>query len=257
MNKKIIIMILVFILPFFANGCARGKVKVKKDGNDYSLSINASNIMLGEIIKELIEKCKISVVIHGETISSRLIKVKFKELSLEQGIKKLMSAAGIKKYVIKYGENGSYKSEVRKLILWDGSEKAEKELIKTEKKEYGVAEDALPKDLESFKTRYEWEDEETRELAGYLIEFMPNPTKYPGMKELARELDKRIKDGEKGKVDEKMFYQALESIVPPSVAPMMMASIKEHAQEYKSGERSSEITHESAQELHQKYFIKQ
>jgi hypothetical protein len=100
------------------------------------------------------------------------------------------------------------------------------------------SEDAFRGKLEDFKARYEWEDAGTRELADYLLTVMPDPAKGPGLNELIKALDKRMKEGEEEKVDEELFYQAVRDTVPPHIEPFMMESIKNHRQTYRRQEEA-------------------
>jgi hypothetical protein len=216
-----------------------------------TLSINANNVILEKIIKELAEKCTITVVIYEKSILSRPIRLSFKELSIERGIKKVIQAAGITNHLITYRSNDQNRSEVSEVTLLGNSGNAEgiafpKETIAREGGKEGTtyvyanvpSEDALRGKLEAFKARYEWEDAETRELADYLLTVMPVPAKGPGLDELIKALDRRMKEGDEDTVDEELLYQAIGDTVPPDIEDFMMESIKNHSQHYRSGEET-------------------
>jgi hypothetical protein len=223
-------------------------VSVNEFFDGYTLSINANNVTLEKIIKELGEKYTIKVVIYEKAILSPSIRVSFKDLSIEQGIKKVIKAAGIKNHLIRYRNNDTNRSEVSALALLGNSGKEEGRAftqepmaIETEKEDttyvYGdvPSEDTLREKIESFKARYEWEDVETRELADYLLKVMPDPAKGPGLDELIKALDRRMKEGDEDTVDEELLYQAIGETVPPHIEPFMMESIKNYSQKYTSG----------------------
>ena len=226
-------------------------VSLAECSGGYTLSINANNVILGKILEELAEKCTIRVVIYEKAIVYRPISVSFQEVSFEEGIKKLVKAAGITNHLITYRNNGSNGSEVSEVALLGSSGKAEGIALTTEARDMETGkEDTIPVDgdvppedtvrekIESFKARYEWADGETRELAGYLLTVMPDPAKGSGLDELTKALDRRMKEGDEETVNEKLLYQAIGDTVPPHIAPFMMESIKNHSQKYRSGEET-------------------
>ena len=79
---------------------------------------------------------------------------------------------------------------------------------------------------------------------------MPEPARDPGMEALMNELDWRIAAEENGAIDEEIFFQALENIVPSHLAPVMMDSIKQYSQRYKTG-TLYEIDEQSPNQLYQ------
>ena len=64
---------------------------------------------------------------------------------------------------------------------------------------------------------------------------MPDSVKGPGINTLREELDRKIRSGENDTVDEEIFFQSIEQIVPSNVAPIMMKSIKNYSSRYKNG----------------------
>ena len=87
---------LLYILSVWAQaGKTEAIISVTEFSGDSTLSINANNDTLEKILKELSEKCTITVVIYDKAILSRSITLSFKDLSIEQGIKKVLQAAGI------------------------------------------------------------------------------------------------------------------------------------------------------------------
>ena len=86
-------------------------------------------------------------------------------------------------------------------------------------------------------------DEETEELAGHLLELMPEPARGSGVEELMKALDRKIATEANDTVDEKIFFQALEDTAPSHLAPVMMDSIKHYAQGYREG-----ATHEKLEQ---------
>jgi hypothetical protein len=265
MAKNVLSLTLISLLfcsvsVWAARGKAEDVVFVNKSLDAYTLSINASNVILEKILEELVEKCTIRVVVYEKAIMYHPISVSFKDLGIEQGITKVIKAAGIKNHLIRYRNNGENRSEVAELVLLGSSGKAEEIAftkgpmkIKTGKEGtthvYGdvPSEDTFLEKIESFKARYEWEDAETRELAGYLLNVTPNPAKDPGLDELIKALDRRIKEGDEDTVDEELFYQAIGDTVPPHIAPFMMEHLKDYGQQYKGGEETDSSERSSNQ----------
>ena len=186
-------------------------VSVTECSGGYTLSINANNVPLGKILEELAEKCTITVVIYEKAMLSRPISVSFQEVSIEEGIKKVVRAAGITNHLITYRNNGNNVSEVSELALLGSSEKAEGMALTTETREIETgkedttpvdgdvpSEDTVREKIESFKARYEWEDGETRELADYLLTVMPDPAKGSGLDELTKALDSKDEGRRRG-----------------------------------------------------------
>jgi len=222
-------------------------VSVTKFSGASTLSINATNVALEKILKELSEKCAIKVVIYEKAILSRFITMSFKDVSIEQGIKKILQAGGITNHFITYRNYGKNRSEVSELALLGNSGKTEGITFTTESMDiemgkervpyvYGdvPSEDALQRKVEDFTARYEWEDAETRELADYLLTIMPDPAKRSGLDELIQSLDKRMKEGDENTVDEELFYEAIGDTLPPHIEPFMMETIKSYSLKHKS-----------------------
>jgi len=247
-----ITLFLFYIVSVWAREAATEAIVAATEySGGYTLSINANNVTLGKILEELAERCTITVVIYEKGILLRPISVSFKEVSIEEGIKKVIKAAGITNHLITYRNNGKKGSEVSALALLGSSGKAEGTALTTERIEIEAVkkdttpvlgdlppEDTLQEKIESFKARYEWEHTEVRELADYLLTGMPDPVKGSGLDELTKALDKRVKERNKDTVDEELFYQAIGDTVPPHIEPFMMESIKNYSQQYKSGKEA-------------------
>ena len=202
-------------------------VSVTHSSGGYTLFINANTVPLGRILEELAEQCTITVAIYERALLFRPISVSFQGVSIEEGIKKLVKAAGITNHFITYRNNAKNGSEVSEFTLLSSSGKTEGIALTTGTgdRETGK-EDTIPVDgdvppedtarekIESFKGRYKWEDGETRELAEYLLTVMPDPVRGTGLDELTEALDRRITEGDKDTVDEKLLYQAIGDTVP-------------------------------------------
>jgi hypothetical protein len=192
----------------------------------------------------------------------------FKNAPLEQGIKLLLKKSGIKNYLIQYRNDEKNRTTVAVLTVLGSNTKTDqktitKEVINTREGKASIAssgkslssDDEFTNKITALKKRYQWTDEETEKLAGYLLELMPEPTRGPGMEALMDELDWRIAAEGNDAVDEEIFFQALESTVPPHLAPVMMNSIKHYSQRYKAGTVPA-ADEQSPNELYQEIMSK-
>jgi len=194
---------------------------VKRESSGYTFSINADGVRLDKILNELVEKCSIKVVINDKEIASHPVSIKFRDLSIEQGVKRIVKSANITNYLIKYAENGTVDSEVVEVIILGN--------MKTDNN----GKDEFSQKIEAFKEQYEWENDEVQEVAGHLLKLMPNEAKNePGLEILQEALDLKVHDAGK-RVSERMFLDAIKSIVPPSVAPAMINLIEKCVQKFK------------------------
>ena len=94
---------------------------------------------------------------------------------------------------------------------------------------------------------------ETRDLADYLLTVMPDPAKGSGLDELIKALDRRMKEGDEDTVDEELLYQAIGDTVPPHIETFMIESIKNHSQQYRSGE-ATDSSEKSPNQLYRDFM---
>jgi hypothetical protein len=223
-------------------------VSVKKSSDGYTLSINAHNFTLEKLLEKLTSQFPLQVITYGVDISQP-VTINFKDLSLERGIKRLLMQSGINNHFIEYRNDEKSRAHITVLtLLGNGTKTGEKTItdktILTNKKQASITlsttESYSPKNefsekITALKERYEWADENTKELAGYLLGVMPEPARDLGMEALMNKLDEKIAAEGNDVVDEKIFFQALENTAPSHLAPVMMNSIKQYTQRYKAG----------------------
>lgn len=254
---------------------AKKSITVKSVSKGQHISINAHNVPLQDILHELADTCNIKVVLHERDIAAQPVTIYFDDLEIKQGLRKLVLAAGITNYIINSKDNRKHGSEVTELIIIGtkargsaivfeaGAGSIEPSGVKEEEKKIEDKKiedkinhtDDLPKDPESFKSRYTWTSEQTQELAGSLLDCIPDPAGNPGLTELSRALDKRLKMEKKDTVDEQMLFNSIQSIMPPHIAPKVMESLKRYSQNNGNG-RSLQMDMKSIREKHQKMFDK-
>jgi hypothetical protein len=270
MNTNILIIVLTSLLSLSHISATReaemkNLIAVKKGLRGHTLSISSRNVMLGEIVKELATKCNIRITVNEKALLSLTVNVSFEDVSLEKAIKRIIKAAGVKNHLTAYKNDSRGNPEIVEITLLGSTQKKtltfSRELLSTkgdnENKvsvfttKEGVINNAFSEKVDLFKKRYHWKDAETSEMAGYLLEIMPTAAREPGLKELTRSLDRMVTEGQE--VDEEILYQAIESTVPPRVAPVMMKALKESVARYRSDEES-ETSRQSANELYRKFM---
>jgi hypothetical protein len=116
-------------------------------------------------------------------------------------------------------------------------------------------EDEFTEKTAALKERYEWADDGTEALAGYLLEIMSATARGPGLEALMKALDSRIALEGNDIVDETIYFQALEDTAPSHLAPAMMESIKHYSQQYKTG-ATHETFEQSPDDLYQEIIRK-
>lgn len=73
------------------------------------LSINVKNMRPEDLIKEISEKCKIELVILGEVFSEFPVSIRFKDVPVQEGLKRVLRRSNITKHLMYFaaGDNGS------------------------------------------------------------------------------------------------------------------------------------------------------
>jgi hypothetical protein len=235
----------IVLLTAFTNAQTQEKkanaVSIKRSSDGYRLSINVNNLPLEKLLEKLTSQFPLRVITYGVDISPP-VTINFKDLSLERGIKLLLKESGINNHFIQYTNDEKSRVPITVLTLLGNGTKTGRKINTKESmpsfamKSYSP-EDEFAEKITALKERYEWADEETKELAGFLLELMPEPARDRGVEALMNELDEKIEVEGNDKVDEEIFFQALEHTVPSHLAPAMMDSIQQYSQRYKAGTR--------------------
>ena len=73
------------------------------------LSINVKDMRPEDLMKEISEKCKIELVILGEVFSEFPVSISFKDVPVQEGIKRVLRRSGITKHLMHFaaGDNGT------------------------------------------------------------------------------------------------------------------------------------------------------
>ena len=214
----------------------------------YILSVNAVSVPFESLLRNLTGQCQVSIARRGEDHLLSSISIRFKDLPLEQAIKKLLKAGGIHNYLIRYSDRGTGQPLVTEVIIFDGSGKSEaagntahspagseQHGLSAHHKMPPSGQDAFSEKLASFKERYVWKNQEILNRAVYLLEAMPDEAKASGLEGIMRELDRSSSPEGIESVDEELFYRAIEAAAPPGLAPVMMKQVRRLSERYKNG----------------------
>ena len=73
------------------------------------LCINVKDMRPEDLMKEISEKCKIELVILGEVFSEFPVSIRFKDVPVQEGIKRVLRRSGITKHLMHFaaGDNGT------------------------------------------------------------------------------------------------------------------------------------------------------
>lgn len=81
-----------------------------------SLSVDAKNLNLLNLLQDLSEKCDIEIV-GKDALADKLISAKFDCVTVEDGIRQLMRIAGVENYAISYGADSGDQYAVSQIVL--------------------------------------------------------------------------------------------------------------------------------------------
>jgi len=113
----LVIISALSVLISFAEVPAENPVEVPAE--DYSeetvsfenglLSINVKDMRPEDLMKEISEKCKIELVILGEVFSEFPVSIRFKDVPVHEGIKRVLRRSDITKHLMYFaaGDNGT------------------------------------------------------------------------------------------------------------------------------------------------------
>lgn len=220
-------------------------VTVEETPRGHMLSVNAIAVPLENLLRDLGDQCRINITCRGRCCLSQPVSLYFHDLTLEQAIKKLIRAAGIHNYLIRYGDGGSGRQSITEVVVFGNRTMAgaalnqpgtlpdgREHVLSADRTPPVAPADAYSKKIASFKDRYRWEDEKTRDWAVHLIEAMPDEVKDFGLDHIMQELDHVNESEGTAAVNPELFYRAIEASVPPGAAPAMMRQIGRLSKQY-------------------------
>ena len=226
-------------------GQSRPEVTVKEIPQGYVVSVNALGAPLETLLGTLGDTCRVTITCRGAYHLFNPISIHFKDLPLEQAIKILLKAAGAKNYLVRYSDGDHCRLSITEVIIFANGGMAVAAFSKPDTdpltRQHDAGEDlkapSTPREgysqkISSFKDRYLWEDDETREWALHLLEAMPDEAKDFGLDGIVKELDKNCGPERTAPLNAAVFYQAIEAAAPPDVAPLMMQQVMRLSQRY-------------------------
>jgi hypothetical protein len=224
-------------------------VTVKETPRGYILAVDALAEPLENLLRDLGDQCRIHITCLGRCRLLQPVSIHFQDLTLEQAIKKLIRAAGIKNYLIRYSDGDNGHQSITEVVVFGNSAMATAAFnhsgtLSVEKQHEprgdlnppAAAGDEYSKKIASLKDRYRWEDEETRAWAVHLLDAMPDEVKDFGLDVIMKELDKTNEPGRTAVVNAELFYRAIEAAAPPGAAPAMMRQVRRLSEQYHNSE---------------------
>jgi hypothetical protein len=198
------------------------------------------------LLRDLGSQCDIHITCRGRCRLAQPVSIQFHDLPLEQAIKKLIRAAGINNYLIRSSDTANGQHAITEVVVFGNrtGTKAALNLPETvpdakqhelhaDRKPPVAPADAYSSKIASFKDRYRWEDEATRDWAVYLIEAMPDEVKDFGLDAIMKELDRSDEQERTAFINEELLYRAIEASAPPGLAPVMMRQVRGVSERYR------------------------
>jgi hypothetical protein len=220
---------------------------LKVNLNKGLLSIEAERVTAEDILREICKVCDIEMKNFGKVFSSDLVSIRYSNLEPKEGIKKIIKMTGVNNYCLHYKEVNNSDKLYAIDFFGEGTtlsvpEKSSPELLSSAVNTKQVNKEIKEKDnfkrsfeetMEEFRNKYKWDNNDTQELASYLMEKMPEQVRDAGIKSTMKKLDQKIEKGDQDTVDEGTFLKAIEETLSPKMAPRMMNYIKSYVNEYK------------------------
>lgn len=83
------------------------------------LSINVKDMRPEDLMKEISEKCKIDLIVLGEVFSEFPVSIRFNEVPVQEGIKRVLRRSGIPKHLMYFGTGDNGTKIVRLDLIGD------------------------------------------------------------------------------------------------------------------------------------------
>ena len=247
--RRLIIFLSIFLVIIISPSLCLGKPEVDKKNSitlkEGLLSIDAHDTSPEDILKELGEVCSIKIVVNENSFPDTLVSIKFKELPVDEGVKKILKATRVQNYIVQYQEVGNRnyvsgieflgnKSESR--ILTPGQKipiQQTKVVPKTTKKKTNTtssvvnSKEDMDDKIEALEEKFEWDDEKTLELFKDVLHGAPPQARKYSLKSMTKSIKNYLKEEGGRAVDKEMVYKAAVEAVPPD-----MPGMKEKVREY-------------------------
>ena len=236
--KKSIISISIFLAIVISSTLCLGKSAVNEKHfitlSEGFLSIDAQEISAESIFKDLVEVCGIKIIANEHSFPSSLVSVKFKDIPLEEAVKKILKVTGVKNYLIRYQEIGdTYRiSEID--FLGDKGESQvftpkqrmptqrtkavpKTSKVKTTTSSVVRSEKEIDEEIEAIEGKFEWDDDKTVELVKEVLRGAPPHVKKYALEGMIESIKTNLKKEGNRPVDKEMIYKATEDAIPPDM----------------------------------------
>lgn len=249
LKRALCLLIIAFSLPALPADArtahAVPAVLLEKVPQGHILTVNVRDEPLEKILRTVCAQCRIHIALRGEHHRLNPVSIHFKDLPLEQAIRKLIKASGINNYLIRCSDTDNSPQSTTEIIIFGDGRMTEAAFSDAEtvpgEKPYEMSEDLKPtaaapdeysQKIASFKDRYLWEDKETSTWAMHLLEAMPEEAKDFGLDGIIKELDKNSGPERTVPLNEALFYRAIEAAAPPDIVPVMMHQVSRLSEQY-------------------------
>jgi hypothetical protein len=243
-RRKTFISLALFLTVTLLSSLCLAESKVKKEHfislKDGLISIKAKEVSAESVFKDLGEVCGIKIVSNEHAFPSSPVSIKFDNLPLTKGIRKIIKVAGVKNYIVQYHEVGSrsYISEIEFLgsrgesrILTPGralpvqQAKAQPKRPKNPKSDGRPGGDIEDK-IDALEDRFEWDDDKTVEMVKELLRAAPPNVRDYALDSMTKSINNSLKKEGSESVSREMIYKAAEEATPPNMPGMKKEIIK-------------------------------
>ncbi len=258
-GKRICIVIAV-LFSFMLSGVALASVAIEADPTGSAVAITAINTKPTEIVQELQSSFGVTIEFKGKEIPDEPLNVQISGVPFKNAFKSLIKIFGVDNHFINYGKPG--KNDIPQSItvhVLSAGDPIKTATIQAEPKRSGKPKPAAglnrppqgkkppsmlskkgkPEDfdqkVDEFKDAYEWDNDATSDMAGYLLDIMPDSLKKSGLSALSKELEELVKKGEISKVDEAILLDSMVATVPAHMKKDMRELLIRRIEEFKGG----------------------
>jgi len=180
------------------------------------LNINAKEIRLEDLMKEIGEKCGIKIVVYGKVFSEVPIGLRFQNMPVRKGIERVLRLAHISNYLMHF-EDGEYGSRIAEIDLIGkrGGEKylTEGSPVKPKPRERGRTKDSSKKRRKKEALKNQVEKEDAREIQENFLSIMDEILNY------------QLEEG--GEPDPAEILRLFKEVVPPEMKDQISPEVLE------------------------------
>ena len=123
--KKILIcLVIISALPALTAFAEVAAEYYSEEGVSFEnglLSINVKDIRPEDLIKEISEKCRIELIVLGEVFSEFPVSIRFNDVPVQEGIKRVLRRSKIPKHLMYFGVGDNATKIVRLDLIGDKS----------------------------------------------------------------------------------------------------------------------------------------